>query len=492
MYVGGRDRDAGRGSPGPTIGVVTAVRPVHLSRAGPLEAIERREGGAGRGAAADGTAVLNADDPRVRPYRGAHARGDRSRYGFGAGADVPRRGVASRGAAGMAFTLVALPRGERGRGRDRRRSAATASTTRWPPRRSGSSPGMPDEASPRAWPPAGHGRRTAARSWTAPGADDPRRHVQRRRRPPMLAALDLLAGLPGRRVAVLGRDAGARRRPRGRATARWARPRAAVAELVVVGERRPRSIADGARAAGLARRRASVPCPTAAAAIAVLLRCCGPATSSWSRRRGAWRSRRSWTACSGGRASARVTVELIQGDPPRVRARRDPHAALHPAAALGRVRQADPRGGAESPPGEGGHADAWAALLILVVVGVAGPGSSTWSTPRPSRRWPRSRSSACWAPSTTTSTPAPATASAAARSSCGRRSWRSSPPGRSRARTHITAIGGAVRRAPSASPTWLYICFAAFAIVAMSNGVNLTDGLDGLAGGTLIFAFVGS
>ncbi|MEO8462621.1 MAG: phospho-N-acetylmuramoyl-pentapeptide-transferase [Chloroflexota bacterium] len=44
---------------------------------------------------------------------------------------------------------------------------------------------------------------------------------------------------------------------------------------------------------------------------------------------------------------------------------------------------------------------------------------------------------------------------------------------------------GAVGIAP-----WLFIAFAAFAIVASSNGVNLTDGLDGLAGGTLIFAFV--
>jgi phospho-N-acetylmuramoyl-pentapeptide-transferase len=53
----------------------------------------------------------------------------------------------------------------------------------------------------------------------------------------------------------------------------------------------------------------------------------------------------------------------------------------------------------------------------------------------------------------------------------------------------IAAVGvpfvGAVPIAP-----WLYIAFAAFAIVAMSNGVNLTDGLDGLAGGTLVFAFV--
>jgi phospho-N-acetylmuramoyl-pentapeptide-transferase len=37
---------------------------------------------------------------------------------------------------------------------------------------------------------------------------------------------------------------------------------------------------------------------------------------------------------------------------------------------------------------------------------------------------------------------------------------------------------------------WAYILFAAFTIVATTNGVNFTDGLDGLAGGTLIFAFV--
>jgi len=37
---------------------------------------------------------------------------------------------------------------------------------------------------------------------------------------------------------------------------------------------------------------------------------------------------------------------------------------------------------------------------------------------------------------------------------------------------------------------WAYVAFAAFAIVASSNAVNLTDGLDGLAGGTLIMAFV--
>ena len=36
----------------------------------------------------------------------------------------------------------------------------------------------------------------------------------------------------------------------------------------------------------------------------------------------------------------------------------------------------------------------------------------------------------------------------------------------------------------------IYVAFGAFAIVASSNGVNITDGLDGLAGGTLALAFV--
>ena len=36
----------------------------------------------------------------------------------------------------------------------------------------------------------------------------------------------------------------------------------------------------------------------------------------------------------------------------------------------------------------------------------------------------------------------------------------------------------------------LFIVLAAIAIIGASNGVNLTDGLDGLAGGTLIFAFI--
>lgn len=36
-----------------------------------------------------------------------------------------------------------------------------------------------------------------------------------------------------------------------------------------------------------------------------------------------------------------------------------------------------------------------------------------------------------------------------------------------------------------------YLFFTAFCFAAMGNGLNLTDGLDGLAGGTAALAFIG-
>jgi phospho-N-acetylmuramoyl-pentapeptide-transferase len=53
----------------------------------------------------------------------------------------------------------------------------------------------------------------------------------------------------------------------------------------------------------------------------------------------------------------------------------------------------------------------------------------------------------------------------------------------------ITAIRVPFVGAVAIDPV-VYVFFAAFAIVAASNGVNITDGLDGIAGGTLAFAFV--
>ncbi|KAF5195360.1 Phospho-n-acetylmuramoyl-pentapeptide-transferase-like protein [Thalictrum thalictroides] len=37
----------------------------------------------------------------------------------------------------------------------------------------------------------------------------------------------------------------------------------------------------------------------------------------------------------------------------------------------------------------------------------------------------------------------------------------------------------------------LYVCLTSFCFVSMGNGINLTDGLDGLAGGTAALAFIG-
>jgi phospho-N-acetylmuramoyl-pentapeptide-transferase len=53
----------------------------------------------------------------------------------------------------------------------------------------------------------------------------------------------------------------------------------------------------------------------------------------------------------------------------------------------------------------------------------------------------------------------------------------------------ITAVSVPFVGAVDVNPI-LYVGFAAFAIIGSSNGVNITDGLDGLAAGTLIFAFV--
>ena len=54
----------------------------------------------------------------------------------------------------------------------------------------------------------------------------------------------------------------------------------------------------------------------------------------------------------------------------------------------------------------------------------------------------------------------------------------------------ITRHPGPVRRRRLRRSRRSTCFFAAFAIVASSNGVNITDGLDGLSGGTLAFAFV--
>lgn len=91
---------------GPRVGVVTNVGPVHLERLGTIERIAQAKSELVEALPADGLAVLNADDPRVR----AMAKRTRSRvvyYGFGEGAAVRGSAVESSGLEGTRFTLHA-------------------------------------------------------------------------------------------------------------------------------------------------------------------------------------------------------------------------------------------------------------------------------------------------------------------------------------------------------------------------------------------------
>jgi UDP-N-acetylmuramoyl-tripeptide--D-alanyl-D-alanine ligase len=229
----------------PTIGVVTAVRGVHLSRAGTIEAIERGKRELIEALPPGGTAVLNADDPivtRWAPPAGVAA----VRYGFTVGADVTAADVTSLGADGMAFTLVlpdgAIPVRTPALGRHSVHNALAAAAVAHV---------------------AGLDHATIGRG-IARGFRAPHRTALVRLPDRMVlddsynaspdsvaAALDLLATLPGRRIAVLGEmmELGDGTHTGHLAVGRHAAPIAD--RLVVVGEGAA-AIADGAAEAGMA------------------------------------------------------------------------------------------------------------------------------------------------------------------------------------------------------------------------------------------------
>ena len=103
MYVGGEIADLARIAR-PSIGVVTAVQAVHLSRIGSLEAIEAAKGELLEALPSSGTAILNADDQRVRGM-GARTSARSLTYGFAEDADIGAETVTSAGLDGMTFTL---------------------------------------------------------------------------------------------------------------------------------------------------------------------------------------------------------------------------------------------------------------------------------------------------------------------------------------------------------------------------------------------------
>jgi UDP-N-acetylmuramoyl-tripeptide--D-alanyl-D-alanine ligase len=200
MYAGGEIRDLaaiGR----PSIGIVTAVQPVHLSRLGSLDAIEDAKAELVEAlppARAGGVAILNHDDPRVaRMASRTPARV--MTYGFDPSADVTALDVESAGWEGMRFTLrtpagacaAAIP--ALGRLAVHNALAATAA---------GLAAGMtPDEVLPGlAAPSTAEHRSVVVRAGDLTLVDD----AYNASPASMRAALELLAGLPGRHLAVLG------------------------------------------------------------------------------------------------------------------------------------------------------------------------------------------------------------------------------------------------------------------------------------------------
>jgi UDP-N-acetylmuramoyl-tripeptide--D-alanyl-D-alanine ligase len=250
MYVGGEIAELARMAK-PDIGVVTAVQPVHLSRIGSLRAIEAAKGELLEALSPDGMAILNADDPIVRRM-GSRSVARSMTYGFAADADVGAEAVQSAGLAGMRFVLrtdagkrpVSIPT----LGRLSVHNALAGAAV-------GRAAGLTmDEIA------AG-----LANGWSAPhrvqvvpvGAvtliDDSYNASPRS----VVAALDLLAGLPGRRGAVLGEmlELG-EASPDGHRVVGEAAART-VDWLVVVGKDAA-GIAEGALAAGMEPARLSV------------------------------------------------------------------------------------------------------------------------------------------------------------------------------------------------------------------------------------------
>jgi UDP-N-acetylmuramoyl-tripeptide--D-alanyl-D-alanine ligase len=249
MYAGGEIADLARMAR-PRMGVVTSVHGVHLSRLGSLSAIEKAKGELVEALPSDGVAVLNQDDPRTRRMAGRTAARVLG-YGLSPDADVGAEDVASAGLDGMRFTLR-LPPARGGR------------STRVPARIPGL--GKLSVHNALAGAAVGHAAgiepavivHALAGGWSAPH----RGQVVRLGRvtiiddaynaspPSVTAALDLLAGLPGRRIAVLGemlelgKGSASGHREVGTAAA-------ATCDLLIVVGAGASGIAAGAKAAGL-------------------------------------------------------------------------------------------------------------------------------------------------------------------------------------------------------------------------------------------------
>jgi UDP-N-acetylmuramoyl-tripeptide--D-alanyl-D-alanine ligase len=89
----------------PQVGVITLIAPVHLGRAGSLEAIVDGKAELVEALPPDGTAILNADDERVRGMAG-RTRAAVFTYGLNPDADLRADSIESLGLEGMKFNMI--------------------------------------------------------------------------------------------------------------------------------------------------------------------------------------------------------------------------------------------------------------------------------------------------------------------------------------------------------------------------------------------------
>ena len=251
MYVGGEIAELARLAK-PSIGVVTAVQGVHLSRIGSLDAIEAAKGELIEALPPDGVAVLNADDERVARMAARTAARPLT-YGVDDGADVRAEEVRSAGFDGMRFVLRASLAG-----RSIRQPVAIPGLGRLSVHNAlaGGAVGLATGIDPEAVAAGLAGGWSAPHRATVREAGDVKIVDDSYNASPgsVTAALDLLAGLPGRRVAVLGEMLELGSASDEGHVAVGGAAAATVDLLVVVGPGAV-GIADGALAAGLAPAR---------------------------------------------------------------------------------------------------------------------------------------------------------------------------------------------------------------------------------------------
>ena len=182
----------------PRTGIVLNVGPVHLERAGSLDAIARAKRELVEALTTDGHALLNIDDPVVAAMAG-HTAAPVTRFGTGEDADVRGTDLEALGADGFAFTLHA-------RGEQRRVRVPLPGAHLLPNVLGAAAAGLVDDAPLDEVCGALESLDVPLRLTvrTLPGGITLLDDTYNASPAATLAALDLLAEMPGRKLALLG------------------------------------------------------------------------------------------------------------------------------------------------------------------------------------------------------------------------------------------------------------------------------------------------